>query len=188
MALSEVKAVYTDGGLVLKNPSPVGGSWAYRLVDSTDRLGGNVVKEYSGGRIQPEITNNTTEFIAAVLAFRQLPEGWSGLWLPDSEVTVTRLLYGGKGKGLSLEQIKWGRETMERMGNIQVQLLGGHPTKKALAAGQREDGKLVSIHNVWADKACGVINAHLLKKWNEGVREYTISSPGLYVDTDQRNP
>lgn len=161
-----VKAVYTDGGLVLKNPSPVGGSWAYRLVDSIDRLGGNVVKEFSGGRIQPEITNNTTEFIAAVLAFRQLPEGWSGLWLPDSEVTVTRLLYGGKGKGLSEDQIKWGRETMERMGKIEVQLLGGHPTRKALASGFRADGKPVSIHNVWCDKACGEVNKKLLAAWH----------------------
>jgi ribonuclease HI len=174
MDLTKVKAIYTDGGLVQKNPSPIGGSWAFRFVDSEDRLGGNVVHQFSGGRIQPGITNNTVEFIAAVLAFRALPEGWSGVWSPDSEVTVTRLLYGGQGRGLSQAQIDWGKRAMERIDvkNIKVVMLGGHPTNFDLTQGfRKKDNKLVSIHNVWADKACGIVNGKLLNVWNSTMNE-----------------
>jgi hypothetical protein len=174
MDLSNVKAVYTDGGLIKKNPSPIGGSWAWCAVDSEDRLSGNIVASYGGGCIKPGITNNTVEYIAAVLAFEALPEGWSGLWLPDSENAVTRLLYGGLCVGLPAKVKIRGDAAVKRLGAIKVQMLGGHPTKKDLITGIRaRDGKLVSKWNVWVDQECKRQNLIYLNQYTQRQGQFT---------------
>jgi ribonuclease HI len=176
LRVNDVKAVYTDGGLLLKNPSPVGGMWAFRMVDHEDRLlDSGVIYEFSAGIIKPGITNNVTEYIAAAKAFELLPEGWSGIWRPDSEVTIERFL--GRYPGMNLPRaVKLrGERAWARLNNVQIELLGGHPTKKELISGfRKKDGKPVSIHNVWCDKACTARGIQLKELWDRGVREGSV--------------
>jgi hypothetical protein len=176
LRVEDVRAVYTDGGLITKNPSPIGGMWALRLVDHQDRLlDGGVIYEFSAGIIKPGITNNTTEFIAAAKAFELLPEGWSGIWRPDSEVTIERFLGRYPGMNLPSAVKKRGLAAWGRLGKVEIELLGGHPTKKELIAGFREkDGKPVSIHNVWVDKACKARGLQLKAMWEAGLREGSV--------------
>jgi ribonuclease HI/DNA modification methylase len=156
---TEVIEVYADGGVVGRNPSAAGGTWAWCHVTA----GGRMAAESSGfvepaDAGTPEVSNNQTEFLALLLCLEALPAGWSGRVFTDSGVTLQRFRdpEGVKQKGVRPEWVDRLRAVRDRLGVLHFTLLGGHPTRADLEAGTRaSDGKPVSKWNVYCDKACG---------------------------------
>lgn len=149
-----IVALYTDGGVVLRNPSAVGGTWAWTAVDANDervyRAGGFVSAK--PGRL---ITNNHMEQIALVLALEAMPQGWSGTVCSDSKIALGRVFEGWAGRNLPNNVAKRTAFAVARLGVIQTVLLQGHPTKLDLERGiGARSGRPVSKHNVWCDKEC----------------------------------
>jgi ribonuclease HI len=150
--------LYVDGGVIARNPSPIGGTWAVRLIEN-----GQVCQERSGIIIPqdaglPEITNNLTEMLALLRGLECLPDSWIGVIFSDSQVTLGRVFDGWKWQNIPLwmhHQFQAQRRRLvywDRIGHV---LLDGHPTKAQLAAGIGKRGHLVSEHNIWCDWACG---------------------------------
>lgn len=151
----KVVALYCDGGVILKNPSNIGGTWAFCGVNAV----GERIIEQSGvvpanGR---DISNNHTEQIAITKALEAMPDGWSGIVHSDSMIALGRVFKGWREKNLPRNISDRSRIAVQRLGKIETVLLQGHPTKADLAAGIGKKRNLpVSIHNVWCDKACGL--------------------------------
>jgi ribonuclease HI len=162
---TKIVALYADGGVILKNPSTIGGTWAWCAVDAD----GNRVIE-SGGAVPAKndypITNNHMEQIAITLALEAMPDGWSGTVYSDSMIALGRVFKGWKLKNLPSNVAKRSAAAMARLGEIQTVLLQGHPTRADLACGiGKKRGFPVSIHNVWCDEECGrQAKAHLEKQ------------------------
>lgn len=153
--------LWCDGGVVGKNPSPIGGTWAFvHVVDgqAVRRESGHITPAQCGA---PAVTNNVTELLAALRAIQSVPKDWRGTLWTDSEVTYYRL-HGNDPKGvpgwlLDLLREEWGSYG-EKMGLVQVRLCAGHPTKLDLIRGWQQTARgrtPVSEWNVWCDEACG---------------------------------
>lgn len=154
--------LYTDGGLLSKNPSPLG------CVAAFVAIRGGVAIEQMAWRMDcgqlglAEVTSNTAELLAAIFALRWVgieEPGWAGSLYTDSEVTATRLrrsLAGLKPKmgGVSRTVQGWLSLAMQRVGKFSVTELAGHPTREELEAGVNKYGFPVSRWNVLADKLC----------------------------------
>lgn len=149
--------LYTDGGVIGVNPSPIGGTWAYCLVDAAgERV------QCDSGIITPEqaqltaITNNLTELLAIIKGREALPYAWTGTIHSDSWVSLQRVFLAAKLKNVP----PWLVERLQKLqrdgwfSGCNWKLLDGHPTKAQLAAGVGKRGAPVSIHNVWADAEC----------------------------------
>ncbi len=149
-----VIALFADGGVVRKNPSPLGGTWAWCHVDdageSVEHQSGIVTPAEVG---TPAVSNNQTELIAVVRGLAELPPGWRGTVYTDSYVTLCRITKGERFEGIAAELEREARQ-LRRSRTFAVVLLGGHPTRLDLARGRRADGLPVSPHNVFCDKAC----------------------------------
>ena len=150
--------VYTDGGVIKKNPSTIGGTWAYRFVEGFpfhSNAGTLTKTEVLGDKV----TNNQTEMIAVILALLDVPHDFAGTVYSDSMITIGRMSMGYKWKNIPQWMQDLHAQNKERLVNwdkIQWVNLKGHPTKKALSTGIDESGgRPVSIHNVWCDKECG---------------------------------
>lgn len=164
-----VTEVYTDGGLLSRNPSYLGGTWACRFLDRA----GVIVGELSGVVIPielrvREVTNNIAELVAALIALETVPDGWAGTLYTDSFVTQCRVSQGRelrrrRFKGVPERLVERVLAARGRLGGYQVVLLGGHPSREELATGQRMDGLPCSVHNVWADREC----RRLALEWKE---------------------
>lgn len=153
--MSGIVALYCDGGVVGRNPSLLAGTWAWCAVNES----GERIIERGGFVPSPPgrpVTNNHTEQIAIVLALEAMPDGWSGLVCSDSMIALGRVFMGWKTKNLPENIKQRATVAMSRLGNVEPQLLQGHPTKKDLASGiGAKRGFPVSIHNVWCDHECG---------------------------------
>jgi ribonuclease HI len=165
-----IAAVYADGGVIGRNPSPVGGTYAWCHVDE---CGERVAT--GSGLVLPDphfprdlvsgvedvfacpapITNNQTEFLALLRGLMALPEGWSGTVHSDSKITLGRFFWEWKITQIPHEWIRWGSEVRQRLGKCEPVLLDGHPTRAQLTAGVGKRGQPVSEHNVWCDTQCG---------------------------------
>lgn len=154
------QALYTDGGCIGANPSPLGGTFAWCLVDSDiDQIirsasGIILPADYDG---QP-ISNNVAELRAAVEGIEAMPEGWTGTIHSDSQITLGRLFENWSTKGIPdalwsrLYHVKNGRIYG---GSIKWVLLQGHPTRADLGCGVGAKRHLpVSKWNQWADREC----------------------------------
>lgn len=154
-----IAALYTDGGVIGRNPSSVGGTWAWCQVDENGVLGrwlSGIVEPIAAGLAT--ITNNYTELLAAVEGLEKLPASWDGTVYTDSQVTLYRISKDrakAKYNGIPAELVARVKTAKERLGAYKVVLLGGHPTRAELAAGVRKDGYPCSQHNVFCDKLCG---------------------------------
>jgi ribonuclease HI len=148
--------VYCDGGVIQVNPSPIGGTWAYVIVDQDGvevRRAFGVVTPAEIG--MPAVTNNFTEFFAALQAFYFLPKGWAGRLHTDSNVTRLRLIYpNAKMNGIPNPWQELLRYFRSHLGGFNVTLLDGHPTKAQLEKGVGKRGNPVSKWNVLCDKLC----------------------------------
>jgi ribonuclease HI len=150
--------LYVDGGVIRKNPSAIGGTWAARLVEDGRVLWG------TGGVItpkeaqMPEITNNLTEMLALVRGLSLLPDDWQGTVYSDSEITLGRAFMGWKWKNIPLWLHHEYQAQVKRLKYwpvIRYVRLDGHPTREHLATGKGKRGGPVSVHNAWCDEACG---------------------------------
>ena len=150
--------LYTDGGVIGKNPGKDGGTWAWCLVNEAD---GVTVEGERSGIVEagwlglPAISNNVTELAAVVFGLEALPHGLVPVhWFTDSNVTLLRMTKATcKWNGVPVELKKRALAVRNRIAS--ATLLGGHPSRSELAAGVRKDGFPVSIHNVRCDELCG---------------------------------
>jgi ribonuclease HI len=169
--------LYCDGGVIGANPSLIGGTWAFCIVEAGVRVleRSNVFVPEEG---LPEITSNFTEMLALVSGLRALPTGWAGTVYSDSQITLGRAFDGWKWTNIP----DWLRHDYERArmrldwANIKHVLVQGHPTKAELAAGIGASGRPVSEHNVWCDKACGAKGKWYLELQNECEVKYERSN------------
>lgn len=164
----EVVEAYGDGGLFSKNPSTVGGAFAWCHVGAS----GEYIRE-GRGYVLPQdvgldtVTNNVTELLALVFCLEALPDGWSGRLYTDSYVTLCRVRQrepgsmkkaGFAGVPDRLRDRVFAQQS--RLGFYSVHLLGGHPTPEELIRGKRfKDDFPVSKHNVRCDEACNAVRA-----------------------------
>jgi ribonuclease HI len=159
----EILAVYADGGVIGRNPSAEGGTWAWCHVN-TSRLVVPVVSVCivaSGkGYLHPrdaqteKVTNNQTEYWALLQCLKALPDGWSGPVYSDSAITLGRFGNGWKHDGIpGLWEVEM-HEARQRLGKLTWNLLDGHPTRAQLEAGKGKRGGAVSVFNAWADARC----------------------------------
>jgi ribonuclease HI len=152
--LTQVVALYADGGCIRKNPSPFGGTWAWCGVSAA---GERIIER--GGVVEAKpgqfITNNHMEQIAITLALEAMPEGWSGRVLSDSQVALGRVFRGWARRNLPRNVSERSARAVKRLGRIETVLLQGHPTRADLEAGTgKKRGLPVSEHNVWCDGEC----------------------------------
>lgn len=150
-----VVAVYSDGGLIRSNPSPIGGMWAWCHVDADDWR----VREESG-ILEPsdvegrDVTNHHTETYALLMALEALPDGWTGRACSDSR-NALRVFFGeGSLRNLPAAWRPRIGAVLRRLGRIEPIRLDGHPTRAQLAAGIGKRGAPVSEHNVRVDDLC----------------------------------
>jgi ribonuclease HI len=163
----EFVAVYADGGCIQSNPSPIGGTWAFCLVDAE----GKRIREH-GGILEPKcfesglVSNNNSELYALVKAILSLPLGWEGTIYSDSHVSLLRVFRNAKMNGVP----DWLAETTglarARLKHLKFKyvLLDGHPTKAQLATGKGKRGNPCSEHNVFCDKKCTEVGKAYVEK------------------------
>ena len=148
-----MKAIYTDGGVIAKNPSTIGGTWAWRRVED-----GQIIAEASGvipcNRHTRSITNNMTELLAMVEALESLPSGWSGTVYSDSQMAIGWVFWGWRRTMAVPSLCDRADAAVKRLGALEQVLLDGHPTKAQLISGIGKRGNPCSEHNVACDKAC----------------------------------
>lgn len=164
--MAEIAHIFTDGGVIGRNPSDTGGVWAWVQVSRENaRLG------FALGAVTPaeaglaKVSNNLTELLAAVEAMEALPAGWNGTIHTDSHCTLRRLVNDRASmKGIPAwlqDRLKAARG---RLGGFQVRLLGGHPDDAELGRGARADGARVSSHNVYVDTLCAQAKGRFLRE------------------------
>lgn len=149
--------LYTDGGLVLRNPSTIGGAWAYVITDQNDE---EMLR--ASGAIKPmdigmeAVTNQYVELLAVYIGMQQLPDGFAGKILLDSDVTRYRLDRAKRGRfrGIPAEFEAKILAQMARMGDYKLILLQSHPKLAELEAGISTTGRPVSKHNKACDYLC----------------------------------
>ncbi len=154
-ALSAAVAVYADGGVILSNPSAIGGTWATCHVDAS----GARIWEASGVILpadvgMPFVSNNQSEFYALLMGLEAVPDGWSGRACSDSSITLARFFRMGKLNGIPFDWRARLSNVLGRLGRVESVLLDGHPTRAQLAAGIGRNGHPVSAHNCWCDRRC----------------------------------
>lgn len=162
-----MNALYCDGGVIGRNPSPLGGTWAWCLVEDGQRMHHDRGIIHAGAYRLPLITNNVTEMFALLRGFKELPDGWSGTVYSDSKITLGRVFghYADRGLPYGWQWAAW--DEVRRLGKVTAVLLDGHPTKAQLAVGKGKRGGPVSEWNVFCDREC----ARLAKEFQarEGV-------------------
>lgn len=157
--LSQVEAVYSDGGVKGANPSHRGGTWAFVYVAQNVVIHSDsgIVKPYDIGL--PTVSNNVTELLALLLALEQLPDDWSGQAFTDSLITLRRFeSIGAKMNGVPDFLAERVREQVRRH-DYTLTLLAGHPSKADLLRGHKleasgEPGYPVSKFNAMCDDLC----------------------------------
>jgi len=155
----KIVSVYADGGVIGSNPSAIGGTYAYRLIEEDEECnhyidGAFVLTARENGG---PVTNNQTEMMAVLSALELVPDDWAGSLYSDSQVTLGRVFMGWKWANVPQfmhAKYKDLRARLTRFEDIKWFLLDGHPTKAQLQAGKGKRGGPVSEHNVWCDQAC----------------------------------
>lgn len=144
--------VFTDGGVALRNPSKIGGSWCYIILEDS-----NII-EMKSGFVQGHVTSNYMEMIAAYEALRVLPDMWEGEFISDSKVTLGRLFHSYRWNNIP-ESIRTECLTnLARLGTIKPVFVKGHNNKSK---------DFYSIHNIMCDREC----RRLILENTKGIRE-----------------
>ncbi|BDI33451.1 hypothetical protein CCAX7_55020 [Capsulimonas corticalis] len=162
-----IAALYTDGGVIRKNPSLIGGTWAWAQVDASgERIHSEcgVVKPFMKDELgfYLPVTNNNTEMIALTKGLLSLPEGWSGTVYCDSKIALGWTFWEYNAENVPAPLIAKARLAVTRLGQIETVLLDGHPTAAHLAANKGKRGGPVSVHNQHCDEECGRIGREYL--------------------------
>jgi ribonuclease HI len=154
--------LFTDGGCMGRNPSQLGGTWAWLLIRD-----GKLVQRDSGlllpGDVgKPDVSNNLAELHAALEALAAVPEGWRGVLFTDSKVTLHRATNGKSFAGVP-NAMRLRCLSLRRSRKHRVVLLSGHPTREDLRKGFSSRGYPVSKWNVACDQECSRIAEEFIR-------------------------
>lgn len=153
-----MKYLYTNGGVILKNPSTIGGTYAWCIVEN-----GEIVDRGSG-YITPEsmyldvVTNNQAELYAVLRGLAAICDNEIVEIRSDSEITLGRIF-----KNYSFNNIpefmtcllKAEKNRLKNFRQFKYTLMDGHPTQAQVDKGFGKQGHVTSKFNVWCDKECG---------------------------------
>jgi ribonuclease HI len=163
---SSMNLLFVDGGVINTNPSKIGGTWAWRVVEGDIRGADpeyTVVQKEGSGVVTPHqagmdtISNNYAEMIALIRGLQALPEDWVGTVCSDSKITLGRAFSGWAWNGIPTALRYEFLDAVKRLRNwkkIKPKHLDGHPTNMQLSKGIGKRGNPVSEHNRWCDHAC----------------------------------
>lgn len=164
-------AVYCDGGVIKKNPSPIGGTYAWIMLNKDGERLAHEAETYipKDGSFA---TNNQTEYRAALEALvyvtyciQQCPEEWQLTLYSDSKITLARIT---KVQALKNIPEAWYKRMQKVVADIGLErinpvLLKGHPTQADLERGtSAKKGRPVSEWNKWCDDECRKASAAYL--------------------------
>lgn len=150
--MKKVTKIYVDGGIVGRNPSSFGGTWAFVATDENDE---EVFSKSGFHKTEDrDTTNNHTELIAAIHAMEAMSEGWEGSLVSDSQITLGRIFLGWKMKNIPEEYVLRLQLAKNRLGKLKGVHVSGHPTKLELEEGKTKNGTLVSRWNKKCDDLC----------------------------------
>ena len=153
--------VFADGGVVGANPSPLGGTWAFRVLRDQQKV------HEEAGLIPPKygpVSNNLSEIVAVLRGLdwarmQSIPEVSVA---SDSLITLRRITSERAAwNGIPGPVRQWAHTLLRDVNVSGAVLLDGHPTRAHLEAGIGKSGRPVSEHNVWCDRACGQIAARI---------------------------
>lgn len=155
--------LYVDGGVVKKNPSPIGGTWAWCLIDNDE-----IVLSGCGSILPtpgfPGISNNYSEMVALLEGLESTRSMWSPQFrvFSDSQVTLNRVFGNWRWSNLpeTLEMRYLRLQQDPKFRDLECFLLHGHPSKKELEIGFKR-GLPVSKWNVWCDRECTKVSLAL---------------------------
>ncbi len=161
------KSLFVDGGVIGANPSKLGGTWSWCLVQD------GVIREQDSGLISCEdleiktISNNYTELFAALKGIASVTTWncrWDGTVYTDSLITLRRITNGLKFNGIP-NSMRLEALHLRRFRRWKVVLIAGHPTKAELESGvARRNGNPVSKWNVFCDEECKRLAAEFMQK------------------------
>lgn len=152
-----MKYLYTDGGVIRKNPSTIGGTWAWCLVED------DKVISQDSGHITPKemrsdvITNNQTELLAVIEALSSLDYDEIVEVRSDSQITLGRVFKKFSFNNIPTWMILKLRVETARLVNFKkftYELMDGHPTQEQVERGIGKKGHVTSKWNVWCDEEC----------------------------------
>lgn len=169
--------LYADGGVINKNPSPLGGTWAWVLVDDKDFA---VIERDSGyvsrSEIGSDVTNNQMEFLAVIRGLLNItnPQALKEV-RSDSNITLGRIFRDWSITNIPdwiLEERKrafknYDTKAWSNCLMLKYTLVQGHPTDDELRAGIGKKGRPVSKWNVLADKLCNDEAYEFLQNYGE---------------------
>lgn len=152
-----MKYLYTDGGVVLKNPSTIGGTWAWCLVED------DKVILHDSGHITPKqmksvtVTNNQTELLAVIAGLSGVRDDEIVEVRSDSEITLGRVFKGYAFNNIPtwiLTALKNEKARLTNFKKFTYELMDGHPTQEQVERGIGKKGHVTSKWNVWCDEEC----------------------------------
>lgn len=155
--------IWTDGGVIARNPSTIGGSWAWVMVDTKN----NRMVDSDSGIVVPDektdtIKNNFTELYATLKALEAVSPEWDGVLHTDSLVTLYRLTGSNSFTGIPDEIKEWTLK-LRKDRRWQVELVAGHATKAEILRGTRKrNGLPTSKWNTWCDVECKRVAAEFM--------------------------
>ncbi len=165
--------LYADGGVIGKNPSEIGGTWAWCQIDEYNRM---TVSD--SGILTPKeiglvaVTNNVTELYAVCQGVLALSDDWQGHIFTDSYVTLRRVFHAGTMNGVPDWLVKMTDRVAERLRAMKLYsrgiLLDGHPTEEQLRTCKGKRGNPVSEWNRWCDRECNRRGSLFGKERKEG--------------------
>lgn len=162
--------LYTDGGLLGPNPSPLGGTWAWVRDSATATESGVLLP---ADIHCPTVTNNHAELFALCRGILSLPPFWVGTLYADSRMAVGWFFWAFDNANVPVvlcRMMQAARRHIDEQGIcVTPSLLAGHPTKADLARGFKEKdgvrGLPVSVWNRMADDLCNQRKRlHLMQK------------------------
>jgi len=148
--------LYTDGGVIFKNPSPYGVTCAFALVKD-DHLIHKESYLIVGNDLN---TNNQSELLAIVFGLEFLhfiSENSIAEICSDSEASIRRTFLGGSMNNVPQwiqNRLLNVQEGLKYWNKFSYTLLGGHPTRTSLKKGTNAKGQPVSRWNALCDELC----------------------------------
>lgn len=166
--ISHPLKLFTDGGVISKNPSPYGGTWAWVLVDSGKELYHDSGILYADLDIDTPITNNQMELFAILkgLSWFDDPRVFIEI-CSDSMVSLGRVFKGSSMHNIPdwmCSYLEFHRRRFFNWSQFSYTLIGGHPTRTSLKKGTNAKGQPVSRWNVLVDQLC---KEEASRYWNE---------------------
>lgn len=162
--------LYTDGGVIRRNPSIFGGTWAWVLVDGEDSVdsGAGVITPQEMGTLS--VTNNQTELLAVVKGLGAIYDDEIVQICSDSDVTLGRLFRNSPFVNIPKWMVKKLEQEKRRLQNFSkftYTLMDGHPTQEQLRTGKGKNGNVTSEWNVRCDQKCQLAAKTFLESLNE---------------------